>query len=238
MIGKLKKTFQFVFISFARVSNARFCPSLTLPYLLFLYISHRYVQSINFSQIPTNCLLLFLCRLNNDLKNEIAHKTKGLATHIKLVNSIRYSDLDVLDKVPAAILLDNSAKNTDLVNPLLSQLACVELVSKPSTDYNNSILCEAHENAFITLPTYITSDTKDEAEAEAEAEVQITNTHADDNQNNAQDAIENCDKQCVVVPAPSLEAAVTCIEKEVEVEQSAPCASGKEVRAFCLDELL
>ncbi|XP_011204179.2 uncharacterized protein LOC105226816 [Bactrocera dorsalis] len=161
-------------------------------------------------------------RLNNDLKNEIAHKTKGLATHIKLVNSIRYSDLDVLDKMPAAKSPENSAKNTNAVNAPQNQNACDKLVSKqlPLTDHNKSKACEAHESAVIILPTHAASETR--ADAVAEAQV--------DKQSNAQEAIESCDKQCVVEPAPSLEAAATCIEKAlVKEEQPAPCASGKEV---------
>ncbi|XP_039954352.1 uncharacterized protein LOC120770829 [Bactrocera tryoni] len=158
-------------------------------------------------------------RLNNDLKNEIAHKTKGLATHIKLVNSIRYSDLDVLDKMPAAKSPDNS---TNTVNAPHNQNACDKLVSKqpPLRDHDKSKACEAHESAVIILPTHAASETR--ADAEAEAQVY--------KQSNAQEAIESCDKQCVVEPASSLEAAATCIEKAlVEEEQPAPCASGKEV---------
>lgn len=194
------------------------------------------MRTINFSQIPTNCLLLFLCRLNNDLKNEIAHKTKGLATHIKLVNSIRYSDLEILDKLPA-----NNAKTTNAINAPQSQLACDELVSKqlPSTDHNKRIACDVHESAALILSTLAASDTRSEAETETETEARAANTNANDKQSNAQESIESCDKQCEVEPAPRLVATETCIEEvAVEEEQPAPCASVKEVRAYCLEEIL
>nr|XP_014092106.1 extracellular matrix-binding protein EbhB [Bactrocera oleae] len=164
-------------------------------------------------------------RLNNDLKNEIAHKTKGLATHIKLVNSIRYSDLEILDKLPA-----NNAKTTNAINAPQSQLACDELVSKqlPSTDHNKRIACDVHESAALILSTLAASDTRSEAETETEA--RAANTNANDKQSNAQESIESCDKQCEVEPAPRLVAADTCIEEvAVEEEQPAPCASVKEV---------
>ncbi|XP_011188472.2 uncharacterized protein LOC105215954 [Zeugodacus cucurbitae] len=164
-------------------------------------------------------------RLNNDLKNEIAHKTKGLATHIKLVNSIRYSDLDVLDKVPAPTTPD---KNTNVEFALQSTTACEELVPKTT----NSMHCEVNENADIIAPT---SDKK----AEVDAETHAANANVDlPKENNAQEANKSCDRKCVVEPAaPSVEAADTDsearkdVDEEVnrEQQQPVPFASGKEV---------
>uniref|UniRef100_A0A0K8UBV2 Uncharacterized protein n=1 Tax=Bactrocera latifrons TaxID=174628 RepID=A0A0K8UBV2_BACLA len=134
--------------------------------------------------------------------------------------------------MPAAKSPDNSANSTNTVNTVnapQNQNACDKLVSRqlPLTDHNKNTACEAHESAVIILPTYATSDTRVNAEAEAQV----------DNQSNAQKAIESCAKQCVVEPAPVLEAVATCIEEALlEEEQPSPCASGKEVRAYCLEE--
>uniref|UniRef100_W8ATZ2 Putative zinc-finger domain-containing protein n=1 Tax=Ceratitis capitata TaxID=7213 RepID=W8ATZ2_CERCA len=129
-------------------------------------------------------------RLNNDLKNEIVLKTKGLATHIKLVNSIRYCDLDILDKHQETILPDNSTQKSINMKILEKQRSIVEEVtnSVPPATSTDSVIVENVENILNALPTQAE---KTLTNIEETTMTLAIDENAFDKQKNAQQAVQN-----------------------------------------------
>ncbi|XP_053963293.1 uncharacterized protein LOC128866514 [Anastrepha ludens] len=162
-------------------------------------------------------------RLNNDLKNEITLKTKGLATHIKLVNSIRYCDLDVLDK--ETIMPTNTEQETSDAHTPVGQQSNGQVpktMAPSSTDGRESENIEKAVNALPTKEANV-SDTANCSPADNDLPSACEN--AADGQVIAQEESATCDTaNVVVVTAHIVETAVASVE-----EMPAPCDNGKEV---------
>ncbi|XP_036333931.1 uncharacterized protein LOC118744754 [Rhagoletis pomonella] len=162
-------------------------------------------------------------RLNNDSKNEITRKTKGLATHIKLVNSIRYCDLDVLEKEATALPVNSSDKDTNEAPTSNSQQSHAANNEHKAPSTNVAKESENIEEAVIASPRREACEPESDNCTHTQNTTPIMCDQIVDGQVNAQDLNKNCDKANEKVPPTA------CVEACVEELPAPMCDSGKEV---------